>query len=458
MQGEFRGDFSRDTFDPLKQYSRVLMQQGRVLLDADWNEQTSILLHFLRTLTVDLIGPHGGPDRRSSSNSEPMDFEIKVIPGGTDFEIGNGHYYVNGFLCENSAKVQYTKLPNAQSLESNKPYLVYLDVWERHITSIDNDEIREIALNGPDTATRAQVVWQIGITYQYPYEEGYLKDIPTNPGLNTPWKHWVEEQWPEWVGKPANRGQLKARAKEAEPKATDPCNIPPEARYRGENQLYRVEIHKGGKVSQNPTFKWSRDNSAVEFSIKAIAPSTDSSVVTVADLGRDERLSLREGDWVEIVDEASLLANLAEPLLQVLAVDRVMSQVTLSGKPVGDRGKGKLARLRRWDHRADDPKNNESLIEGAVALKVANSPNSPNDWLQLEDGIQIQFQPGGEFRTGDYWLIPARSATGDVEWPGPLEKPDAIGPHGIDHYYAPLALISNGGVTDCRRLWKPLGI
>src|SRR5829696_1110831 len=60
MQGEFRGDFSRDSFDPIKRFSRVLMQQGRVQLDSDWNEQSDILLHYLRSLARDLIGPHGG--------------------------------------------------------------------------------------------------------------------------------------------------------------------------------------------------------------------------------------------------------------------------------------------------------------------------------------------------------------------------------------------------------------
>ena len=55
------GDFTRDTFNPAKQFSRVLMQQGRVTLDADWNEQSSILLHYLRTLARDLIGPYAAP-------------------------------------------------------------------------------------------------------------------------------------------------------------------------------------------------------------------------------------------------------------------------------------------------------------------------------------------------------------------------------------------------------------
>ena len=62
MKGEFRGDFSRDTFDPNKHFMRVLMQQGRVSLDADWNEQTDILLHYMQTLAKDIIGPSAGPE------------------------------------------------------------------------------------------------------------------------------------------------------------------------------------------------------------------------------------------------------------------------------------------------------------------------------------------------------------------------------------------------------------
>ena len=50
MQGEYRGDFTRDTFDPAKRFLRVLYQQGRVQLDADFNEQVSILLHYLQSL------------------------------------------------------------------------------------------------------------------------------------------------------------------------------------------------------------------------------------------------------------------------------------------------------------------------------------------------------------------------------------------------------------------------
>ena len=39
--------------------------------------------------------------------------------------------------------------------------IVYLDVWERDITSAQDDAIREVALGGADTSARAQIVWQV---------------------------------------------------------------------------------------------------------------------------------------------------------------------------------------------------------------------------------------------------------------------------------------------------------
>ena len=37
------GDYTRFTFDPKKHYAGVLKQQGRVDLDADWNELVEIM-------------------------------------------------------------------------------------------------------------------------------------------------------------------------------------------------------------------------------------------------------------------------------------------------------------------------------------------------------------------------------------------------------------------------------
>ena len=64
------------------------------------------------------------------------------------------------------------------------------------------------------------------------------------------------------------------------------------------------------------------------------------------------------------------------------------------------------------------------------------------------------------YRTGDYWLIPARTATGDVEWPrNDKKEPIAVEPHGVEHHYAPLAYailnsdgkVDNDKIADLRR-------
>ncbi len=55
------GDFSRITFRPRRHHSSVRLQQGRVQVDADWNEQVDIDLHRDEVTTRDVVGPAGAP-------------------------------------------------------------------------------------------------------------------------------------------------------------------------------------------------------------------------------------------------------------------------------------------------------------------------------------------------------------------------------------------------------------
>ena len=50
------GDYSRDTFDALRDFAGVFLQQGRAALDADWNEMVAIFERRIRAGTVDTIG------------------------------------------------------------------------------------------------------------------------------------------------------------------------------------------------------------------------------------------------------------------------------------------------------------------------------------------------------------------------------------------------------------------
>jgi hypothetical protein len=142
------GDFSRVTFDPANHYSAVLIQQGRVQLDADFNEQTAALLHQLRTMTADLIGPHGGPNGDGFKVTPKADASGQV----TDLGVGSGHYYVDGILCENS-RYDVTYLDHSGTsghpLPATLPFLVYLRVFERLVTAVEDPSIREVALGDP---------------------------------------------------------------------------------------------------------------------------------------------------------------------------------------------------------------------------------------------------------------------------------------------------------------------
>jgi hypothetical protein len=449
-----KADISRATFDPGKRYLRVIQQQGRVQLDADFNEQTAILLHHLQTLVTDLFGAAAGPAAAAG-------FEIQADPQQVRrYHVSPGRYYVDGILCENGGDrdsgAEGSLLP---ALPDSKRSLVYLDVWEREILPVEDGGIREVALNGLDTALRSQVVWRVRAVDKRA-DGSNIPETRNNDAKD--WDAWLQK----W--RPAHRGLLKAEAK-ADSKDDNPCLAAPEARYRGvENQLYRVEIHRGGKVgdAMAPTFKWSRDNGSVIFPILR----SEGDTVSLEHVGRDSRSGLKPGDWVEFIDDDSMGKEAADPLtlFQVDAVDPRRMTVRLK-TPKTDvdvpehNEESALARhafLRRWDHR-ELPKNQggSPLQNGAVPIAEGTDDNV---WLALEDGIRIQFQPGGTYLPGDYWLIPARIATGDVEWPGAEGQPDALPPLGVEHHFAPLAIVAVDGagkltIADKRRLFSPVG-
>lgn len=423
-----KGDFTRDTFKKSKHYRRVLMQQGRVQVDADWNEQLSIDIHIDRTARRDIIGHHGGPQGNGPDGKPLAGFEI--IPQGSNLRITAGRYYVDGILVENEAERLFTQQDdyrNAQLPTAPGNYLVYLDVWEAHLTALEDAAIREVALNGPDTATRTRVLGQV--KWQAISANGTCQDFG-----------------PAWIPTGADStGRLAARA-QPDPPGSKPCIVPEEAGYRRlENQLYRVEIHNQGQLG-TATFKWSRENGSIVTRWKA----QDGDKLIVSSVGRDEVLGFANQQWIELTDEIHEQAGTPGTLVMIDNVDGdtiTIDPTTAIGPTTLASFDVNTAKIRRWESK------------GAESVTV---PATNDGWIPLEDGVQIKFK-NGNFRTGDYWLIPARTLTHAIEW----NVQAGTGPegfqlrHGIQHFYCPLAIGSFSGqnwgsLTPCRRLFPPL--
>jgi hypothetical protein len=460
------GDYSKWSFDPRRDYAAVLMQQGRVHTDADWNEWAATLTRRLQAGTLDTVGAAAVP------RTTPDGFRIEAA-GGT-INIGRGRMYVDGLLAENhggaplawdrrlaeedgSAAVPYASqpwYPNPPALPQGGEHLAYLKVWQREVTHVESPGLVEKAL-GVDTTTRLQTVWQVRVL--------------ANPGANVGCATPLADIAAFNAAEPAAHGRLTTGTADVagEP---DPCLVPPTGGYKGlENQLYRVEIHRTGDLAgaDRATFKWSRDNACVASRITAI-PAADR--IVVESVGRDSLLRFSDGDWIEITDDARELNGQPGVMRRIRAGGGVddATRTILLGTPLtaaelatfprnaqGAVNAARNTRVRRWDQRGRVIDANGNLLvdldapgaDGTIPVQTGAVR------VVLEHGVVATFdlaQAGGLLRTGDYWVFAARTADASVE------ILDRAPPRGIHAHYAKLALLTFPDTeTDCRVLWPP---
>jgi len=447
------GDYSRQAFDPLKNYGAVWLQQGRPLTDRDWNEQSAAVNRRAQAGTLDASGPV------LVSVETPDAF--KIMPG---LLIGRGRMYVDGLLADNHGTgvqkwdTMLAELFGADAIPFNNqphfptaaappatggPYLIYLDVWNREVTQFEDSKLVEIAL-GVDTTTRGQTVWQVK----------FLDSIGAGTTCATPL-----DQIAAWGAATAPSAGRLTTATAPVPNL-DPCLVPPMGGYKGlENQLYRVEVHTPGPLG-TATFKWSRDNASVEARVTRLI---DQFNIVVDSVGKDDVLRFSDGDWIEITDDWRELNGQAGELHKIKVgggVDDATRTITLDKQltagllgPVDGQGNLDItrnARIRRWDQKGkilaqngstqadlDDPASPGAIVIPAGGLS-----------LRLEDGIIVTFSvdpAGGNFYVGDYWVFAARAADASIE------ILNNAPPRGIHHHYAKLAIYTPpSGLEDCR--------
>jgi len=463
-------DASRFTFHPWNDYLGVIMQQGRVQLDADWNEWVAELNRRLQAQALDTM------IRAVVPRTTPEGFAIKW--DGASLTIGVGRMYVDGLLAENHGRaplvwekrlaeqvgtlpVEFLAQPylpfNEEAVESaadifNAPevnqgtYLVYLDVWQREVTHLQAQDLVEKAV-GVDTTGRLQTVWQVK-TF------GVASDTICSTADED------IDSWPELIEPSGAR--LSSTTGEVTG-VSNPCLAPSATGYTGlENQLYRVEIHRGGPQAGS-TFKWSRDNGTVAARVLEIHGG---SRLVVDSLGRDEFLGFHAGDWVEVLDDWHELHNQPGRLHRIKpgnGIDQATRSITLEAPlpnglfPVDGENHTipeRATRIRRWDQtgviRSADGEVYHDLNSSAVSTGIPLP--EPGTQLLLENGILVDFSQHGkaQFRPGDYWVFAARTADGTID------ELYLAPPRGIHHHYARLAVVTPPAEPlNCRVFWPP---
>ena len=464
-----KGDFSRFTFDPDRAYTAVLYQQGRIQLDADFNEQSAIMRHELRELAKLLIGPHGGEQHAFQVRHHAMrrDAGEPTQDPQSDILFADiGTYYVDGIRCVNGKPIPLLWF-HSRHPPKDEEYLVYLDVWEHEVLPVQDPHLVDEAIAHADATLRADVSWHVRFarirgTIEHNDDDDLIEWL-----IHQLWRladaaavafaRWLGEgEETEEIRSGLNRRDLVRDAVKFESWEDAAALIrrenPPRLRvaegstYNGdEHALYRVEIHDPGE-SGEATFKVSHDNGATVCQVFAVHNDT----LTVSPLG-SQPMDLKENDCLELVTDRTLRARFPLPLLRVVSISDNADENgrwTLQVDPPGAAAGGLDSRhdperlhalLRRWDD---------------------EQPVEPDQAIDVGYGIKVEFE-AGEYRRGDAWLIPARVGGRDdgIEWPRDRHGERRYrGPRDV-HHIAPLALVHSDGarleVEDLRSVVPP---
>jgi hypothetical protein len=452
-------DITRVAFDPRKRYASVRMQAGRVLLDDDFNEAERISDEDERRARIEIVGPSGtSNDGFAISNGR-----LNAL-GEMTFDIGAGSYYLGGLRLENPAVETYALqddwLQQPASERAVPPNgridLVYLETWQQPVSAVEDSELFEAGLAGPDTAARVRAMWRVHVA-----EAARGTDCPGAwAALLASWQA-------------AHLGTLDEtfeRVVDAElsvdPAASgtggDLCSPAIAGGYLGaENQAIRVELVDATH------FTWGFDNAAPLYRCRV---SGDRVTVILDTEPKDQEHWPLAGQIVEILPWSAVLPNnekLAETSGHLSRVagsydpdtrELVLATPISATPPFGEDWLGredhaelgpKFFYLRVWN-RGDD------LASPPAIPFVAGTPVTLG-----ATGLDITFT-GSDFVTGDHWIIAARPDTPQRIVPWQLEV--KRGPHGIRRWFTPLALVQwhlNGGLGfdvlhDCRPTFQPL--
>jgi len=386
---------SRDSFHPEQRYSGVYLQQGRMILDADWNELSDIEKARLVDALRDAIA--GGAPRVGG-------LKVFADPAGSvNIRIQPGALYVQGVPArlDASAPLPVNAQPDypIQADYSGQNLKLYADVWERSVSALEQSALLDAALHGADTATRSQTMLQV---------KGCANTLdPLNEAAN-----------PAIGDAPLT---LKLRLIASSGDTCDPCASQVKVDERIGNYLFRVEVHHYEPATQWLTLKWSRDNGAEACAVAAMPAG------------------FNQGDWVwEYFDNDTerLLGNhfAANPLKLRGLIKETCVTPTGANEP--------KTYVRQWDGyikikldsgALSGRDRGVTLFAGAVSDQAQGRVNLAGGVLKLNlERLELELSSSGKrFVPGDYWLAEVREAedaSGDTVLSAAL-------PRGVRHHY-----------------------
>ena len=185
---------SPNTFDPLKRYIAVRLQQGVPIVDADWNELEDVRKFELRSFLKWYVGdgtPEGAEGFKIVGDATADDFNIQAgapaLPGGggtipnTDKGLAFvGRYLVDGVdvIIGEDPRVKNQPLHTSKAgsaalaaawgvpVVSNLPavndtgIVIYLDVWDRLVTPTEDPNLVPPGL-GTESCARFKREWVV---------------------------------------------------------------------------------------------------------------------------------------------------------------------------------------------------------------------------------------------------------------------------------------------------------
>lgn len=505
-------DTTRDTFDVRRHFSSVRQQQGRVQLDAEWNEQADIVSHRIATGTVDTVGSCGVPCQHGG-------FEIEPTADGADLIITPGRIYVEGILCRLDAEelpvvallVAGTRLQVAPGsligvrlrvddwveVVSDRQRLTGTrGIWTR-VTAVDpsNDHVDVVADVSPLEPFGNLALHRLP-TYSQQPDRPEPVDLPPSPAEDGVYLAYLDV-WHRHVG------VLE------EPSIRETALGGPDTATR-EQVLSQVRLLRftGEDVASPPHCLdrpqvWRQTVAPSSGRLRArtqpVPPAPDPCEVPPGGgytrlENQHYRVEVHRGgerDDIEIKwsrDNGSMVTpwTAQDPLDASKLTVESTGRDQVNGLAPG-----------QWIELVDDDRE----LEGQAGLMVeildvddrvltidphgqvidlsqfgrhpkvrrwdmANGLiGGGGAWIPLEGGIEVHLEVG-TYQVGDYWLIPARAyigeQLGDIEWPRngsgeAASKP----PEGILHHYCKLALVelTNGSFTrlsDCRQRFPDL--